>query len=291
MKVWSDLVHDDAIGKTAGTFDSINTNQASIKISHPTAKTVLGFMANYCLSVVTDAEIVPDAILRVNSQALGISNQDIVLPLGSNDGDAASGYVPNKTIFIPFQVPANKPLFNADFSFSISASVTNTGGLSVVVAVIYADEEPDSKFALELMAQLHGRISGGNYAVDAAKAHATGGTAVPLTAIALSAGYTELRGILAKINPNGITASDPISGFMEFQSSGIPDFSPQLWPLSVFYNPALGTVTDGLNSRGEGRYYPTRFPLTGAAISINVNSTLLVAAATAPDTVQAVVFN
>lgn len=291
MKVWSDLVYDTAIAKTGGTFDAINSNQSQVKIANPTAKSILGFLVNYAQTVATDAEVTPDLILRVTSKALGISSQDIIIGAGSNDQDAVSKYTPRVTRFVPFRNPSGiNTIFNADISFEASASVTNTGGLDVVVAVVYSDAEPDGQFAMELMAQLHKRVTGGAYAVDAAKAHGTGGSAVTLSSISIPTGATQLCGLYAKILPNGISAGDPISGFMEFQASGIPDFSPQKWPLCVFGDAALGTVVQGKVGNWEGHYYPTRFQLTGAETTVNVSSTLIIAAGTAPDTIQGLLY-
>lgn len=290
--VWSEVIYDSAIAKTAGAFDPVNTNRSEVKIAKKEAKTVLGFHVLYTLTAKTDAEITPDLILRVNSKSLGISSEEVVVPNGSKDNGANSDYDVMPSRFIPFRVPAGKDLFNADFSFTATSSVDNTGGLTVVIGVVYSSAEPDSTFAMELMAQMTGRVSGGAYAVDAAKAHATGGSAVSLTSITLPTGSRTLRGILAKVNPNGITAGDPIAGWFEFRSSGVQNFSPQEWVITAGYNPALGTVTREKGDADSGmRYFPTRFPLTGGEITVQVQSTQVVAAGAAPDTIQAVLYD
>lgn len=291
-KVWSDLVHDTAIGKTKGTFDAVNGNQASVVISKPDAKSILGFMIGYCLTAMTDAENVPDLHVKINSKALGISDEIIEIANGGSDADANCDYSPMVTKFVPFKVKEAfwDKIKSASISFSVSGSVSSTGGLDVVIAVIHSDQEPDSMFAMELLAQLHSRISGGDAKSDAALAHAAGGTAVTCTALTIPAGTSRLRALLGKIIPNGITAGDPVSGFIEFIASGIPDFSPQLWPLCIFFNPALGTVAESSPHTSPGRYYPTRFPLTGSEVTVTVKTTCLVTQGTAPDVSQALAY-
>jgi hypothetical protein len=290
MKVWSDLVYKAVIAKTKGTFDAINTNQPAVTISKPAAKAILGFMIGYCSTKLTDAESLPDLQVEVNSKALGISNEVFIVPNGGSDHDANTDYTDMITKFFPFKVKSGfePKLFNSAITFKAAPSVTTTEGLDVVAAVIHADAEPDAKFAMELLAQLNGRVTGGDAQADAAQAHAAGGGAVTNTALTIPAGNKLLRYVYGQIHPNGITASDPISGFFEFIAPGITDFSPQLWPFSKFYNPALGTVADSSKSSGAGRVYPTRFPLSGTEIKVQVQTTLLVAAATAPNVSQAI---
>lgn len=291
MKVWNAVIWDTAIAKTAGTFDDVNNNVSQIKIANPTAKAIYGFYVNYACTVVTDAEVRPDLIIEITSKALGISGEQIVVALGTNDGDAVSRYTPVTSVFVPFKEPITKQnLFNADLSFKASASATTTGGLDVGIQLVYGDFEPTQNFMTELMSGSHKRVTGGDYQADAAKAFATGGAAVNLTSLSIPTGRTMLLGLLGSIIPNGITASDPISGFMEFQSSGIPDFAPQEILLSRFFDPALGTVTSGKSAIARAPYQPTRFTLTGAETTVVVKGTLIVAAATAPDTTQALLY-
>lgn len=290
-KVWSDLVYDSAIGKTAGTFDRVNSNAEAVRIEKNRAQSIIGFYVAYGQLVTTDAENLANLILQVTNKGLGISEEEFVIPRGGNDADANNEYTFVKTYFIPFKTDPSKSLFNTEFIFKVAPSVTNTGGFDVIVSVVYSDTEPDSLFAMELLAQMHGRVNGGAKNVNAAEAHGTGGGAVALNAIVVEAGAIRLRGIFAGINPNGITAGDPIVGFMEFTAPGIDDFSPQLWPLSISWNAALGTVAESAAYSADGRYYPTRFPLTGARLTINVSSTLVTAAGAAPDTTQAVAYD
>lgn len=292
MKVWSDLVFDDAIAKTKGTFDAVNTNQDGVIVSKRDATSLLGFIIGYAMSVVTDAENIPDLFVEVTNKALGIVQAIVPVALGGNDSDANTPATPMKTKFIPFKMKpefANK-LFNSTFTFRAAPSVSNTGGLSVVISVVYANQEPDANFQMELLAMQHGRISDGDANGDAAKAHGTAGGAVTLTALKIPSGTFQLRAILAKINVNGITASKVKSGFMEFIAAGITDFSPQLWPLAVFWNGALGTVADEPGFSGDAKPWPTRFPLPGSEVTVTVQSTLVIAATTAPDTTQAILF-
>lgn len=288
QKVWSDLVFKDAIAKTKGTFDAINTNQASVIIAKRDAVSILGFIVGYAMSVTTDAENIPDLFVEVNSKALGISNEIIVCALGGNDGDANNESTPMRTKFIPFKIKPGfeSKLFNASITFKAAPSVSNTGGLSVVVAVVYSNQEPDAIFWNELMAQKPGRVTGGDADGDAAKAHATAGGAVNLTALQIPSGTKTLRSLLGKFNINGITAAKVKSGFFEFIASGISDFSPQLWPLPIFWNAVLGTVADMPALSGEAEPWPTRFPLPGSEVTVQVQSTLVIAATTAPDTTQ-----
>lgn len=292
MKVWCDSIWETAIGKTKATFDPVDSNQNTVKIQKPDAKAILGFLVAYNLTVVTDGEITPDLILRVTNKALGISNEDIIIPNGGCDGNATNDWAPLTTVFVPFNIPEGSlaKLFNSEFVFTISPSASNTGGLDVVIGVVFADEDPDSAFAMELLAQKHSRVRGGAFSADAAKAHATGLAFVDLTSIEIPSGRLLLLGLLAKINPNGIAASDPINGVIEFKTSGIPDFSPQVWPLCTAWNPVLGTTVSEQAQSGEGRYYPTRFPLTGSAVTVLASSMIIVAAAGAPDTTQGLLY-
>jgi len=295
-KVWCDLVYDTAIAKTAGAGNSnaVNANASGVKIQKK-AIDILGFLIGYNILVTTDTELVPQLMIKVTNKTLGITNEIIVIPRGTMDGDANTPYGPMETVFVPWKIPEGKEdkLFNSTFEFSAFPSSTNTGGLDIVCAVVHTDTKfaPNDPFVMELLSQQHGRIGGGDAQADPAKAHAAGATAVDLTALALTAGTKQIRALLSTIQPNGITAGDPIGGWMEFSSSGIDDFSPQRWPLSVFWNAALGTVAEGALQSGRGRYYPTRFPLTEAEVAIAVTSTLIIAAAAAPDTCQGCLYD
>ena len=77
---------------------------------------------------------------------------------------------------------------------------------------------------------------------------------------------------------------------MEFIAPGIPDFSPQKWPLPKFQSAAIGTVASSSEGGGTGRYWTTRFPLTGSEVTVQVQSTVLVTQSTAPDTTQALLY-
>ena len=292
MKVWSDLVHDTAIGKTKGTFDAVNGNAASVIISKPDAKSILYFIIGYCQTAGTDAETVPDIFVRVNSKALGISNEIVTVLNGGPDGDAASDYFAMITAIVPFKLRPGfeAKLFNAAITFEVAPSMSNTGGVDIVCAVVHSDQEPDATFAMEILAQMHGRVTGGDGQSDAAIAFAAGGTAVTLTSLTIPAGSTGLRALGGSINPNGINAAEPISGFLEFIAPGIPDFSPQKWPLPKFQSPAIGTVASASEAPGQGRYWTTRFPLTGSEVTVQVQGTLLVTQSTAPDTTQALLY-
>ena len=291
MKVWSDLVYKTAIAKTKGTFDAINSNQASVIISKPDAKSILGFIIGYCVTALTDAENLPDLQVEINSKALGISNEVVTVFNGGPDHDANTDYTPMITAFVPYKLKPGfeNKLFNAAITFKAAPSISSTGGLDVVIAVVHSNQEPDPNFVMELLAQLHGRVTGGDSQGDEGKAM-TGGAASTLTSLTIPAGTSLLKALGGSVNPNGITAGDPISGFLEYIAPGIPDFSPQLWPLSKFQNPALGTVADSSAAPGKGRFWPTRFPLTGSEITVQVQGTLLVTAATAPDTSQALLY-
>lgn len=289
QKVWCDSVHGTLIAKAKGTFDAINTNQNNVKIQKKDATAILGFIVNYCLGVTTDAENLPDLVIRATNKALGITEEDLVIPLGGTDGDANTPYIAMGAVYEPFKIPDGKEdkLFGSEFIFKASPTITNTGGLEIAVGVIYSNQEPDEQFTMELLAQKCARSVGGAYNADAAKAHGTGGAAVTLSSLAIPSGPTELIGLLGKINPNAITAGDPIAGIIEYKCSGIDDFSPQVWPLCVFFNPVLGTVAEGGSNSGRGRYYPTRFPLTGHGVTVGVETTLTITANDAPDTTQA----
>lgn len=291
IKVWCDSVYGTLIAKTKGTFDAVATNASNVIISKRDAESLLGFLVTYAMGVTTDAENMPDLFIEINSKALGISNEVICIPAGGNDADANNEYTPMITQFVPFKLKpgfADK-LFNATISFKASPSITNTGGIEVGIGVIYADAEPDLQFAMELMAQMVGRVTGGDAKGDAALAH-TGAAFSTLTSLTIPAGTSVLRGLLGKINPNGITAGDPVMGLIEFIAPGISDFSPQLWPLCIAWNAALGTVAESASYSAPGRYYPTRFPLPGAEVTVQAKTIISISAATAPDTTQALLY-
>lgn len=291
-KVWCDVVHGTLIAKTKGTFNAIETNAKSVVISKPDAKSILGFLVAYAQGVTTDAENLADLLIQVNSKSLGISQEVLPVLGGGNDADANNEYTPVVTRFIPFKLKPGfaAKLFNSAITFKAAPSVTNTGGFEVCVGVVYSDAEPDSIFAMELLAQLHGRITGGDVQSDAAEAFAAAATAVTLTALTIPAGNSRVRAVGAKINPNGVTAGDPICGFFEFLAPGITDYSPQRWPLPISWNAALGTVAESAAISALGRMYPTRFGLPNAEITVQVQATITIVAATAPDTTQAILY-
>jgi hypothetical protein len=288
MKVWADSVYDTAIGKVAGQYDPVDNNQAQITISKKSARCVIGLLVLATQTVITDAENIPDIILRINSVSEGITNQDFVIPVGTNDGDANSGFVPTKPYYIPFIVKGD--LHQADFDFAVAPAVASTGGFDVVVTLMYADSEPDQDFKMELLSRQYGAVRGGAHAEDNAKAMATALTTVNLTSISVKKGMSVLKGILGKTRPNGITAGDPVNAVFTFTSTAIDDFSPQIWCAVMGFHAALGTVADGLNGSGEGNYHPTRFDHTGEKADISVSVTPVTGQGTAPDTIQAVVY-
>lgn len=288
-KVWCDTVYDTLIGKTKGTFDAINANQNTVKVEKPDAISLLGFMVNYIVAKHTDAENVPDLRLQVTNKALGISEEELMIGHGGCDANATNSWEPFKTEYVPFGTDKPEKLFNSEFKFKAAPSVTNTEGLDVFVGVVYANKEPDLQFQIELMSQMHKRAFGGVSDSDAAKAHAAA-TFSTDTSLTIPTGPQEMIGHMVKVNPNGISAEDPISGMYELIASGIPDFSPQVWPLPTFWQGVLGTTVNENAQSGLGRYYPTRFPLTGTLVTVGVKTLLAIAAATAPDVSQAIIY-
>lgn len=298
LQMFSQLLRGTAIAKTAGTRTAMVTDAhgntvTGIKVQNKLAKKLVGFLIAYCQTVVTDAEIMPDLTLELTNSSLGIAAEEIFIAGGSNDGDAASGYTPVKVAFVEWEVDPSKEdrIYGSTFIVKPDPSVSNTGGLDIVFCAVFANEALPPRI-MDAWRNLNRLSMGGGRAnSDNALAHATGGALVGLTALTIPPGIAAITGLVAKTKPNGITASDPISGYIIWTIPGNSGFGPCELPLAIFFNPALGTVTDGLNAIVEAPMYPFVYEFDGITqgeLLLNASSVLLVAAGTAPDVSKAV---
>lgn len=283
MKVWSDAVLAAAKGATAGTYDSIGT--VTIKKG---AKSVIGFQVLAIASTPTSG-LSGMPILQVDSSDLGISKQRFALANVDGDGIATNDKEsPVYAEFIPFKVDPGKSLDNAKIDFSITSNVSKTGGYDVAVGVVYADQEPDLDFVIELKTGSCARATGGAHAEQDAGISAV--TSTPFTTgISITSTAKELIGLLGVLVANAPTAGENAVAVVEFSSSQIDNFSPQIWVMPFGYNASLGTPvgTPISASMRNGFYHPTRFPLPEVNFTMDVSMKLAVALSNAADGVAA----
>ena len=284
MKVWSKAIAFSEKGKTAGTYDELGT--VTLKIG---AKEILGFLVNIVPSAVTAGEN-GAPILQIDSTDLGISKQRLLTSGILTDGiDTNDKEAPVFAEFVPYKAPSGKSLDNAKITFSLSGTVTTTGGWSGAISVVFADSAPDQQYVNELMSLVTPRVTGGAVAVEVAgisdASLASFGNGLTVTSDA-----SELVGIASLVNPNAPTAGEEVVGYTELQASQIQDFSPQEWPFIVGWSPSLGTPvgTPVLASRLNGLYFPVRFPLPRVNFTINVSQKLATAITNAGDGIVAV---
>jgi len=284
MKIWCDSVKAAAKGKTAGTFDDIGT--VTLKKG---AQAVLGFIVLTVPAAVTDGE--NGALqLKVDSKDLGISQQKFLLSTVLTDGIATNDKeAPVFAEFLPFKIYSGKSLDNAKIDFSVSGTVTTTGGWSVAVGVVFADSEPDDDLIREFSTAMPPRASGGDVKAANAGISATTFTAFS-NGLEITSEAEEIIGLLGLVNPNAPTAGEEVCGIVEFQASQINDFSPQKWPFIVGWTPPLGTPvgTPVPVSRWPGLIIPTRFPLPKTNFTMTVQMALAAALTNAGDGIAAI---
>ncbi len=287
QRVWSGAVQAAAIGKTAGTFDTIGT--VTIKKG---AKHILGFMVSIASSTPTSGQnAVP--ILRVNSKDVNITQEEVFLAYAQTDGIATNDKeAPVYTQFIPWKAanPA-KSLDNAEIDFTLSVNVSSTGGFDVAVGVVYSLELPDMEFLIELMTGLHGRATGGAKAEQDAGISAITATAFT-TGIKVTSVAKNLIGIMGYVNPNAPTAGEAAVGIMELTASQMTDFQPQEWVFGLAWDASLGTPvgTPVSASRRNGFYQPTRFDLPETNFTMGVSMKVATVLSNPADGVAAVVW-
>lgn len=283
MKVWCDTVLAAAKGKTAGTYDSVGT--ITLKKG---ARSILGFIVLAVPAALTAGEN-GAPIIQVDSQDLGISKQRfqaggvLTDAISTNDKEA-----PVFAEFVPFKVPPGKSLDNAKIDFSVSGSVTTTGGWTLAIGVVFADSEPDPQYVNELISLITPRASGGAVTTAAAGISATSATSFS-NGLSITSDAAELIGLLGFVNPNAPTAGEEVCGYTEFQASQVQDFAPQKWPFVLGWTPPLGTPvgTPIQASRWGGLYYPTRFPLPRTNFTMDVSMTLAASLTNAGDGIAA----
>ena len=282
-KVWADAVTITGAGATAGTLDA-----ASQITMRKGAGALIAIQYLIVGAIPTSGENgVP--ILRLSSDSLGITNQDFVLSSMKTDGIATNDKeAPVYAGIIPLA-------FVGDFSFadvnlSISSNVNVTGGWEGALGVIYADSVPDDQYARELLSFQHGAVKGGKRTEQDAGISAASETSFA-NSIEIPAGFTTLCGLAGVVNPNAPANGEATSGYTSFQSSDIPDFGPQRWVFMWGYSGSLGTpIGTPVPASGRSAYWPTRFPLTGQKVSIEVAQKLAVALTNAADGIAAAVY-
>lgn len=267
MKVWCAAV-DGSGGKTAGTYGEIGSVTVKKNATH-----ILGIIASVAPTLLTAGES-GQAILRVFSKDLGISNENFVLPKTTTLDPVATNdkEIPYEAEFIPLRIPATP---DASVTFSLTSAVTMTGDWDAAIGLVFANGEPDQDFRMEMLSQCVGPCAGGDEAKSAAGIKANTYTAFTET-IAIPAYAKELVGILSQIVPNAPTAGESAVGITKLECSSIEDFQPQEWPMCIANGPSLGTPV-GHAPSAPGWYYPTRFDLPGVRVNISVSQILAVA--------------
>lgn len=283
-KVWCDTVDNAAIGKTAGTFDTIGEVEAKEGATH-----ILGFMVLVANSGPTSGENgVP--ILKVTSKSLGIAGETFPLSgtitdgIGTNDKEAPILYE-----FIPFKAPDGASLKNAKVTFSLSSNVAVTEGWDIAVGMVMSNFQPDMQYLMELMSGACAMATGGAHAeMDAGVKTATPTSFT--TGITVPSSAKSLIGIGGFANPNAPTAKEACVPVIEFQSNSIPDFSPQVWPAVVGWGASLGTpVGTQCNAQHRnGMIFPIRFPLPEKEFTMNVSMWFATALTNEADGVAAI---
>lgn len=286
-QVWCDQCHNAAKGATGGTYDNIGNITVKSPAEEGKWHKILAILVNTTLTLPTSGQNgVP--ILRVRSDDLGITNQDIPLQaytdgIATNDKEA-----PIKSILIPFFVDPSRSTRNAKVYFDITSNVDMTGGHDIAVGLMYGNEQPTvgSSFYMELMA-----AAGLRPAQYFVKAESDAGiSAASLTAFTDLLSKTSqaklLTAISGIVNPNAPTAGEAVSGYMQLAASQIQDFSPQNWPLNLAYSASLGTPV-GTLVNANVPFWPTRFVVPETTFDITPSMDLVVALTNAGDGVAA----
>lgn len=277
MKVWCNSVTAGAKGKVKDTFDSIGT--VTVKKN---AEKLLGVLANVATPKPTSG-ISGTPVLRIENADIGMTKIDYPLAksiigdgIGTNDKESYA-----VTEFIPLKNPGPDPIGNSKMDFSLSSTTAVTEGWDAAIGLVFANEEPDDKFTMELLAQMSGRMIDSDQANSQAGIQAASETAFSETVDVTSRGQ-ELIGLLSLLGANAPTAGEGIAGYTNFTAPDIEDFAPQLWPFCLGQHGSLGTPV-GNQGGGNGRYYPTRFPLPRINFSMNISQKLAVVLSNAAD--------
>lgn len=271
MKTWCDAVTAGADGKVKGTFDTIDT--ITIKKN---AQVILGVLANVATPKPTSG-ISGTPVLRIESADLGITKVDVTLAksiigdgIATNDKESYA-----VTEFIPLKSPTTVPIGNAKVDFSLSSTTAVTEGWDSAIGLVYADSEPDVNYQMELLSQMPARMIDCDDAQFEAGIKAASETAFTETISVTSRG-NELIALLSLLGSNAPTAGQGIAGYTNFTAPQIEDFAPQKWPFCLGQHGSLGTPV-GNQGGGNGRFYPTRFPLPKVNFDISIAQKLSVA--------------
>ena len=287
-KTWGVYQYKSTIGKVAGQFDEINSVTAPIKIEKKDAQYIVGFLVNYCSTKLTDAENLVGLRLRLSSKALGLNNEDLLIPKGGSDHDANNETIPQGVSFIPFKQPPGKSIVDADLRFYGAPGVANTEGLDIGITTVYTNYEP-TEAEITNWKLLCVPFGGGITGDDAAIAHAAANTQVSYETLEIPSGKNTMDGHCCHIKPNGITATDPTGGMYELVCAAADDFAPQEWVFPTWWHPALGTVAESAGYPGDAKHYPAVFDLeTGKAHKVLFKGMVHCVHATAPDVNNAI---
>ena len=288
MKVWCDAITFNAQGKTAGTYDFETADTIELKYN---AQDVIGLIVASCITKPT-AGISGTMILQYKSEDLGITEQRVVAgnigidPVGTNNAEVTQMY---KFIPLAVSLPSGATVGGSEFKFAVSTTSAQTEGYDGAVGVVFADSKPDMDFRMELLAQQHGPIAGGDTALSAGGISAASYTAFTNT-VSIPAGARTLMGVLSAFQGNAPTADDPSAGITEFKAPSIEDFQPQRWPMCNPTQGVLGTQVDS-SPIVPAVYYPTRFPLeVGKKISVDISQKMSVAQGNAGDGIAGMVW-
>lgn len=280
-RMWCDTVTAAAKGKTQDTFDTFGTVTIKQKPDGGSYR-IIGVVGLLVMAAVTSGEN-GSPVWRIESNDLGITSQDVVGVsnvmgdgIGTNDKE-----FPVRAFFDPLSIDPNKSTNNAKIDFTLSGAVTTTGGWSGGLGIIYGDGIPDANLRMEL-ASLTSRPW-----IKAADTHDRGGNKASAfgafsTGLSVPADAKELIALLGLSNPNAPTTVEASASVFKFESSQISDFQPQIWPSCIGHNSSVGTPV-GTAPVGNGFYWPTRFPLPGNNITIDVSVKFAAALTNAPD--------
>lgn len=225
-------------------------------------------------------------VWRISSNDLGITNQDVVNVtnvMGDVVGTNTKEF-PVTAFFEPISVDPSKSTNNAKIDFTISGATSTTGGWSGHLGVVYGDGLPDENYKRELASLTNRPFLKANDTVDSSAKAATYGAFT--TGLSVPADAKQLTALLGLTNPNAPTTVEADAAVYKFESSQISDFQPQIWPSCLGHNSSLGTPV-GTTPVGKGFYWPTRFPLPGNNITIDVSVKLAAALTNSPDNIAA----
>jgi len=280
---WADAKTIVAAGATAGTF------KAADEITLRKGTGALLYLQYLLVGAIPTSGENGVPILRLNSDSIGINNQDFVCSNIVTDGVATNDKeAPVYAGIIPLDFAGDFSF--ADINLSVTSNVAVTGGWEGAVGIVYADSPPDAKYEAQYMFGMHGPIRGGAKAEQDAGISAAGETSFT-TGIAIPAGFNQLKGLLGLVNANGPTSAEAVSGITTFSSADIPNFSPQKWVFPFGLEGSLGTpVGTPVSASKRTMYWPTKFELTGQKATIEISQKLAVLITNAADGVAAAVY-